>query len=64
MKEYEITIRETLEKTVVIEAESKGDALYFAERRWKDGDFILDADDFVDVEFEAKSPERNRDEGR
>lgn len=53
MKEFEVTITETLEKTVVVEANSKDDALQIAEDMWKDGDIILDADSFVDVEYSA-----------
>ena len=35
MKEYDITITETLEKVVTIEAESKEEALKLAEEMWK-----------------------------
>lgn len=31
MKEFEVTITETLEKTVIVEADSKDDALQIAE---------------------------------
>lgn len=64
MREYEITIRETLEKTVTVEAESRDDAIYLAERLWKDGYYILGSEEFVGVDFEEKKTERSRDEGR
>lgn len=53
MKEFEITITETLEKTVIVEAASKDDALQIAEDMWKDGDIILDADNFIGVEYQS-----------
>lgn len=57
MKRYKVTITETLEKVVEVEAESKFDAEEIAEERWNDGEYILDADCFVVANFKA-------DEGR
>ena len=51
MKEYDVTITETLEKVVTIEAESKDDALKAAEEMWKNADIILDAESFADVNY-------------
>ncbi len=51
MKEFDIRIRETLETGVTVEAESAEAALRGVEQLWKDGDYILDADDFQDVDF-------------
>ncbi len=51
MKEFEVTITETLQKTVSIEAETKEEAKQLVEDMWKDGDIILDADNFADVEY-------------
>lgn len=53
MKEFEVTITETLEKTVIVEANSKDDALQIAEDMWKDGDIILDAECFTGVEYQS-----------
>lgn len=53
MKEFEVTITETLQKTVSIEAETKEEAKQLVEDMWKDGDIILDADNFADVEYVA-----------
>lgn len=53
MKKFEVTITETLEKTVVVEAPSKDEALQIAEDMWRNGDVILDADNFVGVEYQA-----------
>ncbi len=53
MKEFEVTITETLEKTVIVEADSKDDALQIAKDMWNDGDIILDADSFTGVEYHS-----------
>lgn len=53
MKEFEVTITETLRKTVKIEADSKEDALQEIEDMWKNGDIILDADNFAEVDYAA-----------
>lgn len=62
MKEYDVTITETLEKVVTIEAESKEEALKLAEEMWKNTDIILDADNFADVDYtvgEAKEIDKS-----
>ncbi|MDL2300143.1 DpnD/PcfM family protein [Clostridiaceae bacterium OttesenSCG-928-D20] len=51
MKEYVVRIKETLQMEVTISAKSMGEAKYIAERRWKDGDYILDSDHFQKVDF-------------
>ena len=38
MKEYDITIRETLEMTVTVEAESREEAHPIVADNWKNGD--------------------------
>ena len=52
-KEFSINIRETLETQVVVEAESEETALREAERRWKNGEYILDADNLQGTDFWA-----------
>ena len=52
MKEYEVSIVETLKKTVTVEAESPEDAKYQVQKAWGKGEYILDADDFSELEFE------------
>ena len=51
MKEYDVTIQETLEVTVSVEAESREEARQMVADRWKNGEYILVADSFKDVEF-------------
>lgn len=50
-KKFSINIRETLETQVTVEAENKEDALREAEKRWKNGEYILDADNFQGADF-------------
>ena len=56
MNEYDIAIRETLEMTVTVEARQ------MVADRWKNGEYILDADSFKDVEFYPRGRSRDRGE--
>lgn len=62
MNEYDITIRKTLEMTVTVEAESREEARQIVADRWKNSEYILDADSFKDVEFYPRSRSRDRGE--
>ena len=53
MKEFDVTITETLKLTVSVEASSKEEAQQMVNDQWHAGDHILDADNFVEVEFES-----------
>ena len=53
MKEFDVTITETLRLTVSVEAASKEEAEQMVNDQWRAGDYVLDADNFVDVEFES-----------
>jgi len=57
LKEFEVTITETLEKKIAVEALSKDEAEQAVRDMWNDEDIILDADDFIDVSF-------NTDDGK
>ena len=61
MKTYEITITETLQKTVEVEANSREEAERRVEENWNTSEYILDADSFVGVDFAARTNERSRD---
>ena len=61
MKTYEVTITETLQKTVEVEANSREEAERQIEQRWNNSEYILDADSFVGVYFSASTKERTRD---
>lgn len=53
MKEYAVTITETLEKVVFISADNQTEAEELAREQWNSGIYILDADNFDDVSFRA-----------
>ncbi|MEG0751093.1 MAG: DpnD/PcfM family protein [Oscillospiraceae bacterium] len=51
MKEFDVTITETLKKTVTVEANSREEAERLVSDRWHHSDYILDAEDFAGVDF-------------
>ena len=51
---WKVTIRETLVRVVEVEAEDAYDAEDLVRSRYDAGDIVLDADDFSNVEIEAK----------
>ena len=51
MPKYQIQIRESFAKTVIVEASSAEAALKNAEDKYHNGQFRLDSDCFEDVEF-------------
>lgn len=54
MNEYKVTITETLKKDVYIEAENQAEAEQKAFEAWQNSEYILDAGNFIDVDFEAE----------
>ncbi|MGL4668667.1 MAG: DpnD/PcfM family protein [Saezia sp.] len=60
MQNYKITITETLQKEVSIEAGSRTQAEQLAEQNWKNSEYILDADNFVGVTFRGERPTKQR----
>jgi hypothetical protein len=61
MKIYKVEITETLQATVEIEANSPEEAEEIVETQWKDGAFVLGADNFTDVQFSALQPEHSNE---
>ena len=57
MKQYAVKITEILEKVVFVSADSTCEAEEIAREQWNSGIYILDADNFSDVKFEAKGSE-------
>ena len=51
MKEYDVKITETLEKTVTVEAESRDAAEEQVKTAYYNSEYILDAENFTGVEF-------------
>ena len=51
MKTYKVTITETLQLTAEVEAPTRSEARDIVERRYRDSEYILDADHFKGVTF-------------
>jgi len=50
---FKVRITETLQKAVTVEAESREQAEQIVSDNWKDSQYILEAEDFKEVEFTA-----------
>lgn len=68
MKNYKVTITETFQMDVKVEAESKAEAEKMVSDGWCRSDYVLDSDYFDGVKFEAeeitKTKEIREDFGR
>ena len=53
LKQFEVKITETLRLTVIVEAENQYEAERIASIHWQNSKYILNAENFVDVEFVA-----------
>ena len=63
MKEYDVTITETLEKTVTVEAASKAEAEDMVRQQYYNSEYILDSENFTGVDFKlVDEREINRDQ--
>ena len=57
MKTYYISVTETLNKIVEVQAESSEEALRKAEDAYYNGEIVLDSEDFVDTDFNDETEE-------
>jgi hypothetical protein len=64
MKTHQVAITETLEMIVEVEAPGCREAERLVEKRWADGEYVLDADRFAGVTFRAEPRKRERDHER
>ena len=64
MKTYKVTITETLEQEVEVQAASREEAERLVEMQWRNEDHILDSDNFMGVTFKAQRPQKERDFNR
>lgn len=55
MKEYDVTITETLEKNVKVEAESREDAEEAVKKAYYNSEYVLDAENFTGVQFTTQA---------
>ena len=61
MSKYIVTITEKLQLKVKVSARSIEEACEKIERKWKDADYVLNADNFQDVDFSAEPIQRELD---
>jgi len=64
VKTYEVTITETLQKTVEIEASCHAEAENLVRTEWENGVHVLDADAFTGVDIKSVLKPRSRDHER
>ena len=61
MKKYKVTITETLQMEVEVEADNPVQAEQIVKDNYHACEYILDADHFKGVDFRTKQVQRNRD---
>ena len=54
MRQFEVEVRETLSRTVVVPAYSDFDAMERVREHYRSGQLVLDADDYAGVRFNAR----------
>lgn len=64
MAKYDVTITETLRMTVEMDAENRFEAEQTVSDNWRNSEYILDADHFQGVSFEARLRQKSRDQDR
>jgi hypothetical protein len=57
MQKYKVKITKILEMTVEVEAENESSAEQQINDKWRNSEYILDADNFIDVTFEVENYE-------
>jgi len=60
LREFDVTITETLQMTVTVMAADQCEAEEMVEAAWNNSDYILDADHFVGADFDAAPVKRER----
>ena len=60
MPKFNVEITETLQKIVTVEAEDEAEALSEVEEMHREGTYILDADNFMGVDFYVVDENCNR----
>ena len=53
MKNFDIEITETLQRTVSVAADSREEAEQMVDDGWHNGDYVLDSEDFIDIDFKT-----------
>ncbi|MEO2262576.1 DpnD/PcfM family protein [Dorea sp. YH-dor228] len=60
LKEYDVTITETLQMTIPIRAASRAEAEERAEAEWNQSKYVLGAEQFVGADFHAEERRKER----
>ena len=53
MKKFKVEITETLQRTIVVKASSREEALNLAKQRYCCEEEVLGSEDYIDTEFEV-----------
>jgi len=61
MKKYAVEITETLQRQVIIEANSYEEAQLKAKQKYDEEEIVLDENDYVDTEFRVISKIKDKD---
>ena len=51
MKVFHVAVTETLSRTISVQADNPNDAFLIVRNAWRNSEFVLDAGDFFDVDF-------------
>lgn len=62
MPKYKVTLTETLQREVEIEADDINDAINIAQEMYDNSEIILDETDYKGVEIDEAFDERNRED--
>lgn len=61
MKNYKVTITETLEKEIIVKAKSFEDALSKVKERYRNERYVLDESDLTNTRYSVDLLQRERD---
>ena len=55
MKEFEVEITETLQRTITVIAKNENEAISEAKNRYYEEEIVLSSEDYVSTDFEIKN---------
>lgn len=55
MKVFNVAVTETLCRTISVQADNPNEAFLIVRNAWRNSEFVLDAGDFFDVDFNVVS---------
>ena len=61
-KEFKVTITESLKLTVEVDADDPHEAEQMVSDNWRNSEYVLGADNFAGVEFDARLAEQEEDQ--